>query len=253
MASITSTPNAAGEPGPPHIVRFRWKPDSDGRLRAGRETFQRIDTARRWLRGFSDAKEEGGWPGVKAYVEAWRARDAEPAPEVVEPTLAEFMAAWLGRDIVGVAADKTQDLYLRTYNNHIRAVPVDARKPEGEVFGMRPLSEFAKPYIHVEFREALRLTGRPKPTQDAAKKVLSSALSWGVQTRAYERWLPTNGARQVITRRRRGDLSAQAEQHARDVKAARSRVFNAFDYELIRAALLTRTDQRTWEPFRDAA
>lgn len=253
MASITSTPNAAGEPGPPHVVRFRWKPDADGVLRAGRETFQRIDTAKKWVRGFDEAKEEGGWPGVKAYVEAWRARDAEAAAEVVEPTLAEFMVEWFRRDIVGVAAQKTQELYLATYNNHIRALPVDARAPDGEVFGERPLSEFAKPYIHVEFRESLRLTGRPKATQDVAKKVLSSALSWGVQTRTYEQWLPTNGSRQVITRRRRGDLSEQAEQHERDLKQPRSRVFNAFDYELVRAALLARTGQRTWQPHRDAA
>jgi integrase len=30
-------------------------------------------------------------------------------------------------------------------------------------------------------------------------------------------------------------------------------VFNAFDYELVRAELVARTDQRTWEPHRDAA
>jgi len=162
MASITSTKNAAGEPGPPHVVRFRWKPDGDGELRAGRETFQRIDSARKWIRGFDEAREEGGWAGVKAYVEAWRARDAEPELEVVEPTLGEFMAEWLRRDIVGVAAQKTQEIYLGTYNNHIRALPVDPRVPDGEVFGELRLSEFAKPYIHVEFREALRLTGRPK-------------------------------------------------------------------------------------------
>jgi hypothetical protein len=39
MASIHSTMNDAGEPGPPHVVRFRWKADDEGRLIAGRETF----------------------------------------------------------------------------------------------------------------------------------------------------------------------------------------------------------------------
>jgi len=83
--------------------------------------------------------------------------------------------------------------------------------------------------------------------------VLSSALSWGVQTRAYADWLPTNGARQVIRRRRRGHLSEREEQQAREQAAPRSRVFNAFDYELIRAQLLSRAGQRTWEQHRDAA
>jgi hypothetical protein len=56
MASIQSTVTDAGEPGPPHVVRFRWKPELDGELRAGRATFRRIDTARRWLRDFDEAR-----------------------------------------------------------------------------------------------------------------------------------------------------------------------------------------------------
>src|SRR3954469_21517972 len=74
MTSLHSTLNDAGEPGPPHVVRFRWKPELDGDLRAGRETFRRIDTARRWMRDFDEARETGGWPGVRELVLAWRAR-----------------------------------------------------------------------------------------------------------------------------------------------------------------------------------
>jgi hypothetical protein len=47
MASLHSTLTDGGESGPPHVVRFRWKPELDGELRAGRETFKRIDSARR--------------------------------------------------------------------------------------------------------------------------------------------------------------------------------------------------------------
>ena len=251
MASLHSTLNDAGEPGPPHVVRFRWKPELDGQRRAGRETFRRIDTARRWLRDFEEAKETGGWPGVREFVLAWRARGADPDDELEEPTLAEFMEDWLRRDAVPNLATNTIESYLPAYNNHIRALPVDPQVPQGSLFGGLPLSEFAEPHIHNEFRASLALTGRSKSNQQAAKKVLSSALSWGVESRAYRRWLPTNGAK-LVTGRRRRSTRARATAGA-DVRLPRSRVFNTFDYELVRAQLLARTDQRTWEPHRDAA
>ena len=118
------------------------------------------------------------------------------------------------------------------------------------MFGELALSEFAEPHIHNEFRASLALTGRSRSNKEAAKKVLSSALSWGVESRAYRRWLPTNGAKLVTGRRRRANR-ARATTGA-DARLPRSRVFNAFDYELVRAELLARSEQRTWEPHRDA-
>ena len=138
MASIHSTLNDAGEPGPPHVVRFRWKPELDGQRRAGRETFKRIDTARRRLHDFEEAKETGGWPGVREFVLAWRARDAEPYDEPEEPTRAEFMEEWLRRDAVPNLAPNTIASYLPAYNNHIRALPVDPKDPQSSVFGELP-------------------------------------------------------------------------------------------------------------------
>jgi hypothetical protein len=131
MASIHSTLNDAGEPGPPHVVRFRWKPEPDGQLRAGRETFKRIDTAWRWVRDFDDARETGGWPGVREFVLGWRARDAEPEEASEEPTLADFMEDWLRRDALPNLAPNTIASYLPAYNNHIRALPVDPKDPGG--------------------------------------------------------------------------------------------------------------------------
>src|SRR4051794_3298218 len=251
MTSIHSTFNHAGQPGPPHVVRFRWKPELDGGLRAGRETFKRIDTARRWMRDFDEARETGGWPGVREFVLAWRASDADPDDEPPEPILAEFMEDWLRRDAVPNLAPNTIASYLPAYNNHIRALPVDPEDANGRVFGELSLSEFAEPQVHNEFRESLKLTGRSKANQDAAKKVLSSALSWGVESRTYRRWLPTNGAKLVTGRRRRSNRAHAAARA--DARLPRSRVFNALDYELVRAELIARTDQRTWEPHRDAA
>jgi hypothetical protein len=170
MASLHSTLTDGGEPGPPHVVRFRWKPELDGELRAGRETFKRVDSARRWLRDFEEAREAGGWPGVREFVLAWRARDTEPDQEPREPSLAEFMEDWLRRDAVPNLAPNTIGSYLPAYNNHIRALPVDPNDPDGQVFGELPLREFAEPHIHNEFRESLRLSGRSKSNQDAAKR-----------------------------------------------------------------------------------
>ena len=73
MASLHSTLTDGGEPGPPHVVRFRWKPELDGELRAGRETFKRIDSARCWLRDFDEARED-----VAAALEQ---TTAEPHPQ----------------------------------------------------------------------------------------------------------------------------------------------------------------------------
>src|SRR5262245_38656392 len=153
-------------------------------------------------------------------------------------------------DAVPNLAPHTNGLYLPAYHNHLRAFPVDPKDPKGPVFGELPLSEFAEPHIHIEFRASLALTGRSRSNQVAARKVLSSALSWGVESRTYRRWLPTNGAKLVTGRRRRSNR-ARANTRA-DVRLPRSRVFNGFDYELVRAELVARTDQRTWEPHRDA-
>jgi len=76
-------------------------------------------------------------------------------------------------------------------------------------------------------------------------------LSWGLKSRTYRRWLPTNGAKLVTGRRRRSNRVRAAARA--DVRLPRSRVFNAFDYELVRAELLARTGQRSWGPNRDAA
>jgi hypothetical protein len=98
------------------------------------------------------------------------------------------------------------------------------------VFGELPLWEVAEPHIHNEYRESLLLTGRSKSNKDAAKKVLSSALSWGVESRAYQRWLPTNGARLVTGRRRRSNRVRGAM--SADVCLPRSRCDEDVDREL---------------------
>jgi hypothetical protein len=117
-----------------------------------------------------------GRPGFRARVAC---REAEDDPKPAEPTLGDFMEDWFRRDAVPNLAANTIAAYLPAYNNHIRALPVDPNDSHGQTFGGMPLSEFAEPHIHQEFRESLRLTGRSKANQDAARKVLSSALSWG--------------------------------------------------------------------------
>ena len=235
MASLHSTLTDAGEPGPPHVVRFRWKPELDGELRAGRETFKRIDTARRWLRDFEEARETGRLAG-RARVRARMARARRRAGRGARGADARRVHGGLAAPRRGAQprAEHDRAPTCRPTTTTSARCRSTRRIPTGRCSASCRCSEFAEPHIHNEFRESLRLTGRSKSNQDAAKKVLSSALSWGVESRAYRRWLPTNGAKLVTGRRRRSNR-ARADTSA-DVRLPRSRVFNAFDYELVRAA-----------------
>jgi hypothetical protein len=80
------------------------------------------------------------------------------------------MEDWLRRDAVPKPRSEHDRSYLPAYNNHIRALPVDPKDPDGQVFGELPLSEFAEPHIHNEFRESLKLTGRSKPTRTPPRR-----------------------------------------------------------------------------------
>ena len=251
MASITSTPTPSGEPGPPYIVRYRWKPDGNGKLKAGRFTFRRPDSAQKWVRDFDYARERGGWAGAREFVLAWQARDADDE-EDREPTLGEFILGWLMKDAKRGLEPATIDIYVRQWNNHIRAVPLDPRdeSPDAPTFGGQPLSAYAEPFIVKELREVLDASGRNKPTIDSTLKMLSSALSWGTENRRFRRWLPTNGCRLTTKRNRRRDR----DEHPPETETLpRSRVFSAYDFEFVRRELLARTSQRTYEHERDAA
>lgn len=251
MASIKSTPRPDGTDGPPHVVRYRWKPDGDGTLKAGRFTFQRIDSAENWVRGFDTAREQGGWSGVKEYVLAWQARDA-PDEDEPEPTLAEFMFAFFSEEALPNLEPATFTIYLGQWNNHARAVPLNPKdeSDDPKTFGGQPLSAYAEPYLVKDLRSVLARTGRNKPTIDSTLKMLSSALSWGTENRRFRRWLPANGCKLITKRNRRRDRSNQAPDS--DV-LPRSRAFSAIDFELVRRELLARTIQRTYEHERDAA
>jgi hypothetical protein len=64
---------------------------------------------------------------------------------------------------------------------------------------------------------------RSESNQQAARKVLSSALSWGVESRTYRRWLPTNGAK-LVTRTPSAFHSCARRRERRCSSAALARV-----------------------------
>jgi integrase len=172
----------------------------------------------------------------------------EPATDL---TLWEFMRLWFTEDAAPHLAEATLANYLQVANKWIRPIA-----------GTWPLRAFEKPRAVNELLSKAQREGVPRldahgratgeidfarlPTADRIRKILSSALTWGVESRGD--LISANGCKQVTTRRRRrsaratGALPSSRPERALTAEAA----------ELIARALAARTEQRTWEPERDA-
>jgi integrase len=84
------------------------------------------------------------------------------------------------------------------------------------------------------------------PTRDRIRKILSSALTWGVEHRGD--LISANGCKLVTTRRhRRSGRPAVSSPASRPERA-----LSAEAAERIARAMLARTEGRTWEPHHDA-
>ncbi|WP_028057927.1 site-specific integrase [Candidatus Solirubrobacter pratensis] len=166
-------------------------------------------------------------------------------------TLWEFMRLWFTEDAAPHLAEATLKNYLQVANKWIRPIA-----------GTWPLRAFEKPRAvnellrHAQLRGVARLdaagrstgdidTARP-PTADRVRKILSSALTWGVEHRGD--LIAANGCKLVTTRRRR----RSGRLHVASPSNRPERALTAEAAEHIARALLARTEQRTWEPHRDA-
>lgn len=141
--------------------------------------------------------------------------------------------------------------YLQVSNKWIRPIA-----------GSWPLRAFEKPSAVNELlsqarqRGVARLgpDGKPTrtidraggPTRDRIRKILSSALTWGVEHRGD--LITANGCKLVTTRRHRRSGRARTASPA----SLPERALTAEAAERIARALLLRSRQRTWEPHRDA-
>jgi integrase len=166
-------------------------------------------------------------------------------------TLWDFMRLWFTEDAAPHLAEATLTNYLQVANKWIRPIA-----------GTWPLRVFEKPRAVNELLSKARREGvarldaggRPTgeidtaraPTLDRIRKILSSALTWGVEYRGD--LITANGCKQVTTRRRR----RSGRQRTSSPSSLPERALTADAAERIARALASRTKQRTWEPEREA-
>ena len=166
-------------------------------------------------------------------------------------TLWEFIALWFKEDAAPNLAEATLVNYLHVANKWIRPIA-----------GSWPLRAFEKPRAVNELLRRAERDGVPRlgpnvsatatldyagePTRDRIRKILSSALTWGVEHRGE--LIGANGCKQVTSRRRRRSKRSGVRSPA----SRPERALNAFEAEVIAHTMLARRDQRTWQPHRDA-
>jgi len=166
-------------------------------------------------------------------------------------TLWDFMRLWFRDDAAPHLAESTLANYLQVANKWIRPIA-----------GTWPLRAFEKPGPVNQLLSRAERQGVPRfapegvltgkvdrarpPTLDRIRKILSSALTWGVEHRGD--LISSNGCKQVTTRRHRRSGRARVTSPA----SRPERALSAEAAERIARAMLTRSEGRTWEPHRDA-
>jgi integrase len=215
----------------------RWRigyRDEQGveRTRGG---FLRRSHASDWYRQLEEARSQGR---LKEFLDV----DAGVPAEHVE-TLHEFMVDWFRLDAGPELATATAVKYLQVYNKHLRPRVGDLA-----------LELFELPGPVTTLLSEMAAAGIGKATRDEARKVLSSAFGWGVETGRMR----ANGARSLRRNRRRSKrLSATDARPAGRQEAAARRKAWALSPEAFVAlhagALERRTPGRpAWMPRRDA-
>src|SRR4051794_29910804 len=106
------------------------------------------------------------------------------------------MLDWFRLDAGPELATATAISYLHVYNKHLRPVA-----------GHRPLEQFELPGPVTEVLGQMAAAGVGQATRDRARKVLSSAFGWGVETGRMR----ANGVRSLRRNRRRSRRLAAAE------------------------------------------
>jgi integrase len=166
-------------------------------------------------------------------------------------TLWDFMRLWFREGAAPHLAESTLANYLQVANEWIRPIA-----------GTWPLRAFEKPASVNQLLGRAQREGVPRfpsnglvtgkvdgagpPTLDRIRKILSSALTWGVEHRGD--LISANGCKQVTTRRHRRSGRARVSSPA----SRPERALSAEAAERIARAMLDRSQGRTWEPHRDA-
>jgi integrase len=156
----------------------------------------------------------------------------DPASDM---TLWDFMRLWFREDAAPHLAESTLANYLQVANKWIRPIA-----------GTWPLRAFEKPGSVNQLLVTGTVDRAGPPTLDRIRKILSSALTWGVEHRGD--LIGANGCKQVTTRRHRRSGRARVSSPA----SRPERALSAEAAERVARAMLDRSQGRTWEPHRDA-
>jgi integrase len=197
--------------------------------------FLRRSHASGWYRQLEESRSQGR---LKEFLD----EDAGMPTEHVE-SLHDFMVDWFRLDAAPELATATAITYLHVYNKHLRPLA-----------GHRPLEQFELPGPVTEVLGQMAAAGVGQPTRDNARKVLSSAFSWGVEMGRMR----ANGARSLRRNRRRSRRlsTANAQPVGRHEVATRRKAWAIAPEAYValhRGALDRRTPGRAiWMPYRDA-
>lgn len=171
-------------------------------------------------------------------------------PEI-NMTLWDFMRLWFHEDAAPHLAESTLANYLQVANKWIRPIagtwPLRAFEKPGPV--NRLLGHAQRegvPRLAPDGAVTMKIDRAGPPTVDRIRKILSSALTWGVEHRGD--LISANGCKQVTTRRHRRSGRARVVSPASQPE----RALSAEAAERVARAMLNRSRARTWEPHRDA-
>lgn len=197
--------------------------------------FLRRSHASEWHRALEQARSERR---LRPFLDEDAGMSAEPTE-----TLHDFIVDWFRLDAAPELATATAVSYLHVYNKHLRPLA-----------GHLPLRDFELPGPVTELLGQMAAAGVGQATRDRARKVLSSAFGWGVETGRMR----ANGARSVRRNRRRSRrLSAADTRSVPQCESAARRKAWALSPSGFAAVHLGALDRRTpgrpvWMPERDA-
>src|SRR3954452_10367632 len=215
-----------------HGRRWRIGYRNEQGIERTRGGFLRKSHATDWYRRLEQARSQGV---LKEFLD-----DEAGVPREHAETLHDFMVDWFRLDAGPELATATAITYLHVYNKHLRPLA-----------GHRPLEQFELPGPVTEVLGQMAAAGVGQATRDNARKVLSSAFSWGVEMGRMR----ANGARSVRRNRRRSrSLSAAEVRHVGQHESAARRKAWALSPEAVAAlhggALARRTPGRpAWMPY----
>jgi integrase len=257
-----------GRNGKTWMIGYR---DHENRVR-GKSFVTRRD-AEAWMRDYRGAERRSR---LREFLEGTDAPVIQPDDSPLGQLLADWLANDAHPDAAGGLARSTWDSYRAIASRHLIGNPVQRlMKATGEVvevkpavpplgerggyaIGHIPAIEFGSADVLKRWVQAMRNAGVPAPIEERAWSVLSSALSWAVESDEWS--VSVNGCLSMQRRRgmrrasrRSGTGAVRSEAQGKRRSALSAWALSPLAVERIRTVMLERVSQRSsLLPLRDA-